>query len=187
MVEVWKPIAGYEGLYEVSNTGRVRKLRFINNRANKEKVFDIKPKNNGTGYLKVFLYKGGKARQMLVHRLVADAFLDKQDGKGFVNHKDGNKHNNNADNLEWCTRSENMKHAYMKGLAHAQAKGKYGKDNPKAIPVSMFSKDGKLLATFGSLIDAAMFIGAKSSGQICSCCKGRLKTAHGYVWRYANG
>ena len=106
MVEVWKPIAGYEGLYEVSNTGMVRKLRFINNRANKEKVFDIKPKNNGTGYLKVFLYKGGKARQMLVHRLVAEAFIEKQDGKGFVNHKDGNKHNNSADNLEWCSRSE---------------------------------------------------------------------------------
>lgn len=187
MKEVWKPIEGYEGLYEVSNTGRVRRLRFINNHTNKAKVFDIKPKNNGHGYLKVFLYKGGKSRQKLVHRLVAEAFIEKQDGKRFVNHKDGNKHNNSADNLEWCSRSENMLHAYETGLAHAPLKGKFGKDSPKAIPVSMFSKDGKLLATFGSLIDAAAFVGVQKSCHICSCCKGKLKSAYGYVWRYANG
>ena len=186
MDEIWKPVLGYEDLYEVSSKGRVRKLRFINNYVNKEKIFEISLKNNGTGYYKVFLYKNGKKCQKLVHRLVAEAFLERPEGKDFVNHIDGNKKNNNVENLEWCTRSENMLHAYRNGLATAQAKGKFGEDNPKAKRVNMYSMDGVLLETFGSLIDAAHHVKATKSCHICSCCKGKLKSAYGYVWRYAN-
>lgn len=186
MKEIWKPIDGYEGLYEVSNLGNVRKLRFINNRTNKNKVFEIAPQHNGKGYLKVALYIEGTCKQKLVHRLVAEAFIPRIKGREFVNHIDGNKENNAVSNLEWCTRSENMIHAYRVGLATPSAKGKYGKDNAKSIRVDMYDKQGNYLMSFGSLIDAARYVGASKSSHICSCCKGKLKSAYGYVWRYAN-
>lgn len=186
MHEVWKPIDGYEGLYEVSNIGNIRKLRFINNYVNKRKVFYITPQQNGDGYLRVAFYRDGACRQKLVHRVVAETFIPRIDGKEFVNHIDGNKQNNTVENLEWCTRSENMRHAYSTGLARSAAKGRFGKDSKKAIRVDMLDKDGNYLMSFGSLIDAAHYVGASKSSHICSCCKGRLKSAYGYVWRYAN-
>lgn len=186
MNEEWKGIKGYEDLYEVSNLGRVRKLRFVNNYANKEKVFLVTPKPNGTGYLKVFLWRDGKSKQVLVHRLVAEAFISNPNDKQFVNHLDGVKTNNAASNLEWCTRSENMKHAFATGLASSPCKGRYGENSYKAIPVLMIDKStGETIKRFGSLIDAAHYIGKDKSCHIVSCCKGKLKSAHGYVWRYA--
>lgn len=187
MIEVWEGVNGYEDLYQVSNQGRVRKLRFINNIVNKKKIFIIVPQTLKNGYEKVILYRNGKPKNILVHRLVAEAFVANPDNKLYVNHKDGNKNNNRAENLEWCTRSENMKHAFKIGLATPQAKGKYGSENPKAISVHMIDmQTGKRFKTFGSLIDAAEFVGATRSSHICACCKGKLKSAYGYIWRYAN-
>lgn len=186
MNEEWKDIKGFEGLYQVSTMGNVRKLRFINNYVNKEKVFSVTPQPNGTGYLKVMLWKESKHQQKLVHRLVAEAFIDNPEGKLFVNHKDGVKTNNRLDNLEWCTGSENMHHAFRTGLWSPAAKGRYGENSYKAIPVLMIDKNtGETIKRFGSLIDAAHYIGKKKSCNIVSCCKGKLKSAHGYVWRYA--
>lgn len=186
MKEIWKDVHGYDGLYQVSNTGRVRKLRFINNRVNKEKTFLITPQLLDTGYYKVMLYKDGKYKNALVHRLVACAFIPEETGRTCVNHKDGNKENNFVSNLEWCTYGENMKHAYRTGLAKAAATGRFGANSYKSIPVEMLDKNtGAVIARFGSLIDGAKYIGTENSGHICSCCKGRLKSAHGYKWRYA--
>lgn len=184
MDEVWKPIEGYEGLYDVSNLGNVRRHRYIKG-TGETRTYPIKPTPNGTGYVKVVLYDRDRYTNVLVHRLVAKAFVENPNNKEQVNHIDGCKTNNAADNLEWCTQSENVRHAYSHGLNRAQATGKFGSDNPKAIKVEMLSKDGTLLRTFGSLIDAAQFMGKKKSSDICSCCKGRNKTAYGYVWRYA--
>lgn len=186
MTEIWKDIDGYTGLYQVSNLGNVRKLRFINNMTNKEKVFLITPKLINTGYYKVMLYKGGKWENAFVHRLVAAAFIPNEAGRPQVNHIDGNKTNNVVTNLEWCTQSENNRHAYRTGLRSAPATGRFGADSYKAIPVEMLDKDtGKVICRFGSLIDAAKYVGAKKSCHICSCCKGKLKTAYGHGWRYA--
>lgn len=186
MKEIWKDVHGYDGLYQVSNTGRVRKLRFINNRVNKEKTFLITPQLLDTGYYKVMLYNDGKYKNALVHRLVACAFIPEETGRTYVNHKDGNKTNNVVTNLEWCTQSENNRHAYRTGLRSAPATGRFGADSYKAIPVEMLDKDtGKVICRFGSLIDAAKYVGAKKSCHICSCCKGKLKTAYGHGWRYA--
>lgn len=104
MVEIWKDIEGYEGLYEVSNQGRVRSLNY-----NKTgKVKELKPKNNGNGYLIAQLYKCGKIKYFLIHRLVAKAFLEDW-SMWFpeVNHKDEDKTNNSVDNLEWCSTKYN--------------------------------------------------------------------------------
>ena len=95
MQEIWKDISGYEGLYQVSNLGNVRKLRFINNICDKDKIFNIKKHKQNRGYLKVILYKKGKYKNKLVHRLVAEAFLDNPNNYNNINHKDGNKENNN--------------------------------------------------------------------------------------------
>lgn len=115
VMEEWKAIKGYEGAYSVSNLGRVmahrRSVAFGNTvRMTREHV--LSQKDNGTGYLKVSLNIGNKRKSMFVHRLVADAFLEKPVcGKYEVNHIDYNKHNNEVSNLEWVTRADNIKHS----------------------------------------------------------------------------
>lgn len=114
--EIWADIAGYEGSYQVSNLGKVRSLDRVEHsdvwkrraRCGKE-LSAIKKR---TGYMSVNLYKDGKMRTYCVHRLVAAAFIDKKPGDTQVNHKNGNKTDNRASNLEWCTGSENVKHAF---------------------------------------------------------------------------
>lgn len=125
--EIWKDVVGYEGLYEVSNKGNVRSLGRVV-RDSIGRVRNIKPRTmspsvkksggrDDIGYLEVRLTidKHNK-RNFLVHRLVAESFLENPDNKPTVNHKDGDKHNNNLDNLEWATYSENNFHAYDTGL-----------------------------------------------------------------------
>lgn len=184
--EIWKDIKCYEGLYQVSNLGNIRKLRFINNITNKEKQFNITPQIINSGYYKVVLYKNGKYKNKLLHRLVAETFIDNPYNKTQVNHRDGNKLNNSVENLEWCSQSENMKHAYKNNLIVSYAAGKYGANSLKAKKVNMLDKKTrKIIKTFGSLIDAAKYIGVNKSCHIVSCCKGRLKTAYGYKWEYS--
>lgn len=117
--EVWKDIEGYEGLYQVSTCGNVKSLPKIRRNGTgtyiqKERL--LKPSNTSTGYKKVELCKDGKRKGFKVHRLVAIAFIPNPDNKPEVNHIDGNKINNNIDNLEWVTSSENSIHAYETGL-----------------------------------------------------------------------
>lgn len=102
----WKPVVGYEGLYEVSNHGQVKNVKT-------QKV--LSPRNS-TRYPLVALFDKGKRKDFKVHRLVAKSFLPNPENKPQVNHKDGNKSNNHLLNLEWCTNSENQKHAYQTGL-----------------------------------------------------------------------
>ena len=111
-LEVWKPIAGYEGLYEVSNYGRVRRVF----RYSRPYITLCKPKITRDGYFESTLVKDSKPKFIRTHRLVAQAFCDNPDGKREVNHIDGDKLNNFSGNLEWCTSSENQKHAYKLGL-----------------------------------------------------------------------
>ena len=100
MNEEWRDIGGYEGLYQVSNLGRVRSLRDKNN---KKRELILKPKIMRNGYLKVDLCKNGKQKTFTVHRLVATVFISNPKNFPVVNHKDENKLNNNVSNLEWCT------------------------------------------------------------------------------------
>lgn len=112
MEEIWKPIKGYEGLYEVSNLGRVKSLkRFHHQREQMLKNILTK-----YGYYKTKLLKNGKYKLISTHRIVAQTFIPNEMNKEEVNHKDGNKLNNCVDNLEWCTSSENHIHAYKLGL-----------------------------------------------------------------------
>lgn len=122
--ESWKDVEGYEGLYEVSNHGRVRSHKNKRTTAYKngktiERTWQprvLKNKNPSGRDIRVALWKDKKPKDFLVHRLVAIAFLPKVEGKNYVNHIDGNPKNNNVINLEWCNHTENNNHAFDSGL-----------------------------------------------------------------------
>lgn len=129
MKEIWKDIKNYEGLYQISNLGNVKKLRFINNRCNFKKE-SIKKLNIRNGYYIVQLSKNGKRKSYQVHRLVAEAFIENPENKSIINHIDYNPLNNNVDNLEWCTQKENVEwskcHMYgRKNITHSNTGEKY--------------------------------------------------------------
>lgn len=107
--ENWKTIAGYEGYYEVSDLGNVRSL----DRGNRKGKLLV---SNTGKYKGVFLCKLGTIKRKNIHRLVAETFIPNPENKPLVNHKDGDKHNNKLENLEWCTHQENMNHAYENNL-----------------------------------------------------------------------
>lgn len=176
MTEEWKDIEGYEGFYQVSSMGRVRSIDRYTART-KGSFHYVRGKilSAGTdrwGYRFVILQNGQKKCRM-VHKLVAEAFMEpKQDGF-VINHIDGNKSNNSVSNLEYCTQSENMYHAVRMGLV-------------KTIPVVMLEKTtGRELKRFASLADAQRFFHAGRTSNICNALHGRSKTAYGYKWRYA--
>lgn len=118
--EIWKPIDFTNGKYSVSNKGRVKNNGFYANIGNGLKRW-VKPRikrlgKHNQGYFSVSLHR---SKTYLVHRLVAGEFLDNPQKLEFVNHIDGNKTNNNVDNLEWCTRQENETHAFKVGLKNS--------------------------------------------------------------------
>jgi hypothetical protein len=116
MEEVFKDIEGYEGLYQVSNLGRVKSL--IYQGVARDRI--LKAGKDSQGYLLINLYKLKKPKSSSIHRLVASAFLPNEDCKSQVNHLDANKENNNVNNLEWSTPAENINHAINLGLMNRQ-------------------------------------------------------------------
>lgn len=115
--EIWRPVIGFEKFYEVSSLGRVRGLRRSTRKSKTIPAFKIlAPRINRGGYVQHGLSEKGKSKNHRAHRLVAVAFVDNPFNYTYVNHKDGNKTNNAADNLEWVTPSGNNKHAYDSGL-----------------------------------------------------------------------
>lgn len=126
MEEEWKDVKGYEGYYKVSNYGRVMSLNY--QKRGYSQI--LKPKINNSGYEHYQLHKEGKFKDFLAHRLVADCFIPKEDGKDLINHKDENPRNNRVDNLEWCTNSYNVKYSYD---LHPERKKRKGKSQKNKI------------------------------------------------------
>lgn len=139
---------------------------------------------NKNGYIQVNTWNNNKQKTFLVHRLVASAFIPNQDNLPEVNHIDGNKQNNNVTNLEWCTRSENIKHGINNGLIPSPWKNKKGKDHIRSKNVYQIY-GGKVINEFGSAREAARESGI-CYGTISNVLIGRGKTAGGYYWSYTN-
>lgn len=138
MNEIWKDIQGYEGWYQVSNLGNIKSLKRI--RAKKSGGYMMieipklrKPHVSTNGYCDVGLHAEGKSKSFTIHRLVANAFIDNPQNKPQINHKDGNKQNNAALNLEWVTPGENMTHAHNNGLMYVSRRGNNGKTSGRGI------------------------------------------------------
>lgn len=165
MKEIWKDIKGYEGLYKISSFGNIisKKRKGTNG--------IITQQNSKIGYLIVDLYKNSKRTTKYVHRLIAEHFIDNPKKLPCINHKDGNKKNNNIKNLEWCDYGYNNQHAYSIGL----------KTNCKTIK-QIDLKTKKEINTFFSMNEASRKTGVVQSS-ISLCCNGKYKTAGGYLWK----
>lgn len=177
-MEVWKAIEGTDGRYEVSNTGKVRSLSYGNTGKPKE----LKPWNNG-GYDRVNLQAGGKKTNFLVHRLVATAFLPNPENKPEVNHKDGDKHNNSCDNLEWSTRKENLHHADTTGLRDGSISALLDSNNRLRKPIIATNVETGEETYYPSVKAAQRAIGTKDINAVLS---GKQHKAKGHTYRYAN-
>ena len=169
MEEKWKPVKGYEGLYEVSDYGNVRSLNYRRT----GKIQKLKPTKDTCGYLQVCLCKNGKVKYKHIHRLVAEAFIPNPLNLSEANHKSECKMLNFACVLEWCNRRYNMNYGTVKD--------RLGKPR-KAI--DQFDKDGNFIHHWKSLREASRLLEINVRS-ICSCLKGGRKYAGGFVWKYA--
>ena len=172
--EVWKDVKGYEGLYEVSTMGRVKSLR-------SGKI--LKPAKNKNGYLRVDLYKDGKQKHFLVHRLVAEAFLGNPDNKPCVNHLSEVKTSNHYSNLEFCTQKENLNWGTRtERAAKAISKALTNRKDQSKPVVGIDPDTGKVVVEFPSTREAGR--NGYDQGHVSKCCNGKKKTSYGFIWRY---
>lgn len=173
--EIWKDIPNYEGLYMVSSFGRVKRIGF------RGKV--IKSHLNDSGYYSTVLCKEAKSKNFRNHRLVAMAFLLNPENKLTVNHKNGIKTDNRVINLEWATRSENIKHAIKMGL-NTNKKFLTEKKHRWSKPLIKISKTGEFLQGFPSIEEAANRIKSRTNMIRRACNNGTMW--NGYYWRFIN-
>lgn len=213
--EIWKDIPGYEGLYQVSNLGRVKRLPGFVRATHNSRQFrqgGILCYKESRGYNSVGLNKDGKDKYFRVGRLVATAFIPNPDGLPQVNHKDCNPRNDVAWNLEWCTAKYNNNYAdhnkkvsdaakrriqdpeeYKRLLERVRRQGKdpvwkarqreAQLNNSNSKVVVMMDMDGEEIKTFPSIAEAFRQTGIPSQN-IGRCCRGGIKHAGGYKWKY---
>lgn len=176
MQEIWKDIEGYEGLYKISNLGKI--MSFLDNPRNKQKGQHLlNPSILNNGYEHVTLYRSPTDRKkFLVHVLVAKTFLPNPNNYPCVNHKDEVKTNNCADNLEWCTYGYNNSY----GTARIRIREATSKR------VSQYTMNGEWLATYFNAETAAKLIKGVTAASIRNCCKGRTDYSKGYIWKYCD-
>lgn len=187
-MEEWKDIVGYDGMYEVSNLWRVKsfknwrwwvwKGRILCNIAHSQ------------WYLRVFLHKNSTVRRFTIHRLVALAFINNPENKPQVNHKNWIKDDNRAENLEWCTASENMHHAFSAGLCRDNvcytnnpSKWRFWKDHFNSKPVLQFTKNWEFIKTWWGVREAGRKLWIFQTS-ISACCLGKSITAGWFKWSY---
>lgn len=183
--EIWKDIEGYEGLYQVSNKGRVKRLAsYISNGKGEyfkeEHVLSLG--KNKQGYCQVGLSKNNKIKSFRVHRLVAKAFIHNPQNKKEVNHINELKDDNRVENLEWCTSSENSRHG-TRNERITKTKRKNGAFYERSV-IQVDAKTGEYIRKWKSISDAEK--AGFDSGHISACCKKKLRTHKGYKWFYAD-
>ena len=174
--EIWKPVEGYEGLYEVSNTGKVASLNYNGTGQRKE----LKPTKAHHGYLNVRLYKEGRWKGVRLHRVVANAFIPNPHSLPEINHKDENPANNAVSNLEWCNHKYNCNYGTrIERQSKSMVNGKLSKAIVSILP------DGTV-EEYPSMAEASRQLKC-SQGRISDCCLGKIETYHcGRRWAFKN-
>lgn len=175
MEEIWKDIAGYEGMYQVSNLGRVKSLARITKNQYGKQDYILKTKKSDNGYISIGLFKNNKQEILLVHRLVAQAFVPNPNDYPIVNHKDEDSTNNNANNLEWCTYEYNNNYG-TRSLRSSITKQK---------KIVQYDLDGKFIKIWDSAKEAIEKLGL--SNHVTDVCHKRRKTCGGYKWEFMKG
>lgn len=187
-IELWKDIEGYEGLYQVSNTGKVKSLekkvksgdRLI---TKPERILTQQKRGGRTGncYLCVDLWENNKMKMFSVHKLVALAFVPNPNNYIQVNHIDECKANNNAANLEWC----DCKYNQNWGTRNARISKTKTNHKSTSKTVLQYTRDGVFVAEYPSVNEVERVLGF-DEGHISACCIGKkgYKTSYGYVWKY---
>ena len=160
----WKDVDGYKGLYRVSDKGEVYSVR---------RNCIMTPRYDKDGYAQVTFKVNGRRKEYRLHRIVAAAFVHNPCCYPEVNHKDENKSNNSASNLEWCTRAYNIN--YGTGLSRASVN--------RAKPVAQYSPDGEFIQSWGSIKEASTTLSIARS-DISKVAKGRQRMAGGFRWKY---
>ena len=171
MEEIWKDIKDFEGIYQVSSFGRIKSLQMYANGGYKKREKILKPCNNGNGYFIVYLRKDKKRYVKYIHRLVAEAFIFNPNNYKCINHKNEIKTDNKKENLEWCTYKYN---------------NNYGKHNEKLSKskrklVNQYDLQGNFIRTWDGIRIA---MEETNSRHIVECCKNKIKSSGGYIWRY---
>ena len=162
MDEIWHDIECYKGLYQISNKGRVKSLKY-----GKERI--LIPGTNRLGYMYVCLYHDNMKKTVKLHRLVANAFISNPYNLPEVNHKDENKKNNCVENLEWITHIDNCN---------------YGTYNERlSRKILQYSRSGEFIREWQGAREVERLLGINHQN-ISKCCKGRYKSACGFIWRY---
>lgn len=176
MKEEWKEIPGYEGFYKASNTGKI-----FSYYTNADRVF-----SNGV-YPMVLLSKNGFKKMITVHSLIILTFVGPRPKGLHINHKDGNKYNNNVSNLEYVTISQNMRHSFdVLGRRVSRSNlGRFNGDSYRSVKVNQFTKDGLFIKTYGCVREASKLVSGSETA-ISNCLNGRCKTSSGFIWKYVS-
>ncbi len=187
-MEIWKDFEPYKGVYQVSNTGRVRSLDRVMVYADGKRVpykgKILAPKVTRDGYISYGLSSNQKTKWVSGHRLVAIVFLGNSENKPQVNHKNGNRKDNTVENLEWNTLSENMSHAFRvlgKKNPKEWKNGALHPDSKRVAQIDIFTKE--IVNVFESTCIAMKITKILNSG-ISRCCNNKIKSSGGFIWKY---
>lgn len=192
--EIWKDIPGWEGYYQASNLGNIRSLNYNHKSGN---IHNRTLCVGAHGYLFVILYRDTVYKRMAVHRLVALTFIPNIDNKPCIDHINGIREDNRAENLRWCTHKENnnnpltiKKYKSWKRKPYTDEWRRKISEAGKGkgcIPIFQFTREGEFLKEWPSARDATLSLGGNKNGSnITACCRGRLSSAYGYKWKYKN-
>jgi len=195
MEEIWKPVKGYEGCYEISNFGRVKSVyREIHRRKMGIKIVYehfLEPRKNINGYYIVCLHKQGERQKTKqLHRLIAEAFIPNPENKPFIDHINGDRGDYRIENLRWCTHKENMNFALArKHLSEAkmgEKNGMYGTSGSKSPSykgVLQYDLHGNFIKKYYGIAEAQRETSVQFKN-ISKVCKGERNSAGGFIWRY---